>query len=35
MEIIVICIGIAALCIMTTMVALLTRRSRGAWWILR
>ena len=35
MEIIVICIGIAALCIMTTMVALLTRRGRGAWWILR
>ena len=33
-KIIIICIGIAALCIMTTIVAVSTKRFRRPWWIL-
>ncbi len=33
-EIVVICIGIAALCLITTIVAVFTRKYRTRWWIL-
>ena len=33
-EIVVLCIGIATLCLITTMVALVTRKYRSQWWIL-
>ena len=33
-EIVLICIGIATLCLITTIVAVATRRRRYRWWIL-
>ena len=33
-KIIIICIGIAALCIITTIVAVATKKFRRPWWIL-
>ncbi len=33
-KVVIICIGIATLCLITTIVAVTTKRSRRPWWIL-